>query len=239
MPPGVPAPAGTAPDVVLRPYDQVLIKRQSEWMLPRTVSVQGEVKSPGEYTLTTKSDRLSDIVSRAGGLTASAYAGGIVFVRRRSANERAGGDLPAQMRIGVDLPAVLRDPRTPDNITLVDGDSIFIPQYTPVVIVRGAVNAPTGIAYLPGADIDYYVRSAGGETIKGDFGRAYVAQPGGKLETKHRHFLFGISRPMPKPGSTVVVPDKDPTSHFDWIQLGASIASVAASLVGIIAVAKR
>jgi polysaccharide biosynthesis/export protein len=238
-PPGVPAPSATAPEVVLRPYDAVLIKRQPEWMLPRSVSIQGEVRSQGEYTLATKNDRLSDIVARAGGLTTSAYAGGIVFVRRRTANERAGGDLPAQMRIGVDLPAVLRDPRTPDNITLVDGDSIFIPQYTPVVIVRGAVNSPTGIAYLPGADIDYYVRSAGGETTKGDFGRAYVAQPGGKLETKHRRLLFGIARPIPKPGSTVVVPEKDPTSRFDWVAVSASVASVAASLVGIIAIIKR
>jgi polysaccharide biosynthesis/export protein len=228
-PPGVAAPAANAPEVVLQPYDQVLIKRQSEWELPRRVSVQGEVNSPGEYTLKTKSDRLSDVITRAGGLTTSAYASGIVFIRRSSNN----------LRIGADLPAVLRNPNVPDNVSLVDGDSIFIPQYTPVVTVRGAVNAPTGIAYLPGADIDYYVRSAGGETTHGDFSRAYVAQPGGKLETRHRHLLLATSKPVPQPGSTVFVPEKDPNDKRDWNGITASIASVVASLVGIVAIIRR
>jgi protein involved in polysaccharide export with SLBB domain len=247
-PPGVAAPAANAPEVPLQPYDQILIERQPEWALPRSVSVQGEVKSPGEYTLTTKTDRLSDVIKRAGGLTPSAYASGIVFVRHpatsssqvgQSAALMVGGELPRELRIGVDLPAVLRNPNSPDNVTLIDGDSIFIPQYTPVVIVRGAVNAPTGIAYRPGADIDYYVRSAGGETVKGDFGRAYVAQPSGKLETKHRHLLFDISKPVPQPGSTVFVPEKDPNDKRDWNAITASVASMVASLVGIVAILKR
>ncbi len=248
-PPGVPAPAANAPTVVLQPYDQILIKRQPEWELPRRVSVQGEVKSPGDYTLITKSDRLSDIIKRAGGVTTSGYATGIVFVRhtavagKNSVDQapalRAGGELPAELRIGVDLPAVLANPNSPDNISLIDGDSIFIPQYTPVVIVRGAVNAPTGIAYRPGADIDYYVRSAGGETTKGDFNRAYVAQPGGKLETRHRRFLFGTAKPVPKPGSSVFVPEKDLNDKRDWTAITASVASVVASLVGIVAILKR
>ncbi|MEO6878374.1 MAG: hypothetical protein ABI205_07830, partial [Gemmatimonadaceae bacterium] len=143
------------------------------------------------------------------------------------------------LRIGVNLPAVLANPNSPDNVSLIEGDSIFIPQYTPVVIVSGAVNAPTGIAYLPGADIDYYVHSAGGETIKGDFDRSYVMQPGGKLETRHGHLLFGTSKPVPQPGSTVVVPVKDPNDKRDWNAIVASVASITASLIGIVAILKR
>ncbi|MEP6494696.1 MAG: SLBB domain-containing protein, partial [bacterium] len=76
-PPGLPGPTAKAPEVELHAYDAVLIKRQPEWQLQRTVSVQGEVKYPGTYALTTKSERLSDLIVRAGGLTASAYAEGI------------------------------------------------------------------------------------------------------------------------------------------------------------------
>ncbi|HEY4215959.1 MAG TPA: SLBB domain-containing protein [Gemmatimonadaceae bacterium] len=248
-PPGIAAPVAKAPEVVLRPYDAILIKRQPEWQLPRSVAVEGEVKSPGDYTLTSKKDRLSDILTRAGGLTNSAYASGIVFIRKRAALAKAGGDTAlmirlgvgsfTDMRIGVDLPAVLRNPNTSDNITLMEGDSIYIPQYTPVVMVRGDVNAPTGIAYLPGADIDYYVRSAGGENIKGDADNAYVTQPGGKLETRHGHLFWTTSKPVPQPGSTVYVPDKDPNNHRDWTVITASITSILGSLVALAAIAKN
>jgi len=210
--------ASRAPEVVLEPYDAVLIKRQPEWQLQQTVTVVGEVRFPGPYSITSKAERLSDIISRAGGLTSSAYADGIVFVRKQ-------GNVG---RIGVDLGAVMRDKRNVDNLALFDGDSIYIPQYAPVVAVRGAVNSAVGVAYVRGADIDYYIRAAGGATAQGDGGRAYVTQGNGKVESRHRHLLLWSSEPDPLPGSVVTVPTKDPNSRRDW----ATIATVAASILG-------
>ena len=120
-PPGVAGLPSLAPEITLQPYDAVLIKRQPEWQLQQTVIVTGEVKFPGDYSLTNKTQRLSDIIAHAGGLTTSAYPDGIVFVRKH------GG----VGRIGVDLSAVLRDPRDVDNLALFDGDSIYIPRYAP------------------------------------------------------------------------------------------------------------
>lgn len=228
-PPGLAATTTRAPDVVLHAYDAILIKRQPEWQLQRSVSVQGEVKYPGTYALTAKSERLSDIIARAGGLTASAYADGISFIRRRDSIGR----------VGINLGAVLRDPKHADNLTLADNDSISIPQYAPVVTVRGSVNAPTGVAYVPGADIDYYVRAAGGETTKGDFDRAYVTQPGGKLESKHRSHLFWTAKPRPQPGGAVFVPEKDPNQRHDWGQIATAATSILGSLVTIAVIVKR
>src|SRR6266566_2520666 len=69
-PPGVSFPAtGTAPDVPLQPYDNVLIFRQPDFELQRTVTILGEVLYPGTYALKAKDDRLADLVQRAGGLT--------------------------------------------------------------------------------------------------------------------------------------------------------------------------
>ncbi|HYW49027.1 MAG TPA: SLBB domain-containing protein, partial [Gemmatimonadaceae bacterium] len=99
-PPGLPSAAGGVPEVPLSPYDNLLILRQPDWDLQRTVFVGGEVKFPGSYTLVKKGERLSDIVQRAGGLTADAYPDGVNFSRQRN---KVG-------RIGVDLPAVLKDP---------------------------------------------------------------------------------------------------------------------------------
>ena len=207
-----------APEILLQAYDAVLIKRQPEWQLQQTVAVRGEVKYPGNYSLKTKTERLSDIIARAGGLTSSAYPDGIVFVRRQ--NEVG--------RIGVDLPAVLRDPKNVDNLALFDGDSIFIPQYAPVVAVRGAVNSPVGVAYVAGANMDYYIRAAGGPTPRGDDDHAYVTQGNGKVESRHRYFVWWSSQPVPQPGAIVVVPTKDPTNRRDW----ATIAAVATSILG-------
>src|SRR5205807_1847718 len=61
-PPGVSFPAaGTAPDVPLQPYDNVLIFRQPDFELQRTVTITGEVLYPGTYALKAKDDRLADL----------------------------------------------------------------------------------------------------------------------------------------------------------------------------------
>jgi protein involved in polysaccharide export with SLBB domain len=225
-PPGANPPIGRAPEVLLQPYDAVLIKRQPEFQLQQTVSVQGEVRSPGDYSLVTKTDRLADVLKRAGGLTASAYPGGIVFIRKRG----------AVGRIGLDLPNVLRNPSTIDNIQLVDGDSIFIPRYTQIVVVRGQVHAQVGVAYVAGANLDYYIRSAGGATTKGDRGRAYVTQPNGKVDARHRVFGIWSAEPQPQPGSIVVVPDKDPSDQRNWLAIATAATSILGSLVAVAAI---
>lgn len=221
-----------APTFVLKPYDAVLIKQQPGWQLQQSVAVEGEVLYPGRYALVRKNETLVDIIKRAGGLTPYGYPGGIVFVRHgHNRNDDVG-------RIGVDLPRVLSDSNFVDNLQLADGDSIFIPRYAAVVTVRGAVNSPVGVAYVPGANLDYYVRSSGGASTRGDAGQAYVTQPNGKVETKARHLVFFTSQPKPQPGSTVFVPDKD-TNNTDYLQVLTALTTLAGSVVAIAAILRR
>jgi polysaccharide biosynthesis/export protein len=228
-PPGVAAPRARAPEVTLQAYDNVLILEQPDWDMPRLVSLNGEVRLPGTYTLLNKSERLADLIRRAGGLTAQAYPAGIIFNRSR---DQIG-------RIGVDLPRVLRDPRFRDNLQLEDGDNIFIPPYRSTVVVGGAVNSPVAVAYVPGRDIDWYIGAAGGPTAKAEAARAWVVQPNGSVESKRRRLFAPDSKPTPQPGSSVQVPEKDPNTRTDRLQTLASVAQVLASLVAIIAVASR
>ena len=195
-PPGLPAPRASAPEVVLRPYDNVLILQQPDWELQRNVTIGGEVRFPGTYAVTRKNERVSDVIARAGGLTSEAYAGGTVFTRRR--NEVG--------RIGLDVPSLLRNRRHVDNLLLQDGDSIFVPRFNAVVTVRGAVNSPLAVAYAPGEDLSYYVRAAGGATSSADLGRGYVTQPNGKVQSVQRRRFLPDGIPTPRPGSVVVVP---------------------------------
>jgi polysaccharide biosynthesis/export protein len=218
-----------ASEVELQPYDNVLILRQPNWSLPKSVVIAGEVRYPGRYTLTSKSERLSDLIERAGGLTRDAYPAGISFVRQ---DHELG-------RIGVDLPAVLKRSRHRDNLILVDGDSITIPIFTAVVNVRGAVNSPVAVAYVPGRDIDYYIGASGGPNRKGSTKHAYVTQPNGKVESRRgRGPLLPGSVPKPQPGSQVFVPEKDPTDKKDYLAITGSVAQILGSVVAILAVVR-
>ncbi|MEO8448672.1 MAG: SLBB domain-containing protein [Gemmatimonadota bacterium] len=80
-PPGLPGPASGAPEIILKPYDNVLIFRQPEWEQQRTVTIVGRVMYPGVYSLRTRSERLSDLITRVGGLTREAYPRGAELYR--------------------------------------------------------------------------------------------------------------------------------------------------------------
>ncbi len=75
------ASAASEPDVALLPYDNVLILRDPTWREPRSVLLTGEVRFPGRYTLQSRSDRLSSLIRRAGGLTTEADPVGTYFAR--------------------------------------------------------------------------------------------------------------------------------------------------------------
>jgi len=229
-PPGVSFPAhGTATEVPLEPYDNVLIFRQPNFELQRTVTIAGEVMYPGSYALKAKDDRLADLVERAGGLTPRAYQEGIRFVR---AVDNRG-------RINIDLPKALKDRGSRDNVILQPGDSIRIPEYQPSVRVTGAVNSPGSVLYRKGAGLEYYLSGAGGFTRAAEKGQVSVRYANGEVRTRRRSLFFS-SNPAPGPGSEVFVPAKDPNApHTDTVALVGAIAQILASTVAIIVVARR
>lgn len=254
---GAGAPAAGAPDTPLQPYDNVLVLRQAGWDLQRTVVIAGQVKAPGRYALRTKTERLRDLLDRTGGLTSEAYAGGIQFYRAYDGSRPTGTDLlPSTLqaksrrdslearqsfeRVGIDLPRVLEDPKHRDNIILASGDSIYIPEYNPVVIVQGAVNSPGAVAYTPGKNLDWYVNAAGGYTQTGDKGHPYVTQPDGQREGVKRRAILADHVPRPRPGAVVFVSTR--TVQEQASNVGALLGTAAqllGALVTIIVVARR
>src|SRR2546428_7860967 len=109
-----------------------MVFKQPGFGFQRTVGIEGEVRYPGTYSQRTKTDRLADLVTRAGGLTARAYPEGIRFVRAVS---NVG-------RINVDLSRALRDTAATVNIILQPGDPFGIPEDQPAAKVNGAVTSP-------------------------------------------------------------------------------------------------
>jgi len=225
-PPGLPAPAGNTPETVLAPYDNVLILQQPDWELQRTVVLTGEVRFPGPYAIANKSERLTDLIARAGGLTSEAYAEGVFFYRKR---DRLG-------RVGIDLPRALRQPGHRDNLVLADGDSVHIPVYNAVVYVSGAVNSPVAVSYVPGRDMEYYISAAGGPSRVADLRRAYVTQPNGKVESQPGRFASTFRSVEPRPGSRVFVPERNLEDRRELLATATTVAQILASLITVVAV---
>lgn len=115
---------------ILRPFDQVFVRRAGEYEEPRNVSIAGEVRYPGVYTLKKRDERLFDVLRRAGLLTEVASVSGAKLLRSK---DNTGPIL-------LDLEEVLEDRESKYNYLLRDGDRIIIPRVRDLVSISGAVN---------------------------------------------------------------------------------------------------
>ncbi len=81
----------------LKPYDQVFVRTLPGYEVQKTIRIEGEVVSPGEYALSRKDERISDIINRAQGLTPYAYAKGAILIRKTEfAEEKSDLELSSE-----------------------------------------------------------------------------------------------------------------------------------------------
>jgi protein involved in polysaccharide export with SLBB domain len=73
--------AGNAQDnLVLKPFDVLTVVKVSQWGRQATVTLRGQVRFPGTYTIR-PGETLKSVIERAGGLTPWAFPQGAVFTR--------------------------------------------------------------------------------------------------------------------------------------------------------------
>jgi protein involved in polysaccharide export with SLBB domain len=68
---------------VLQPLDVVTVTKKVGFTNPEVVSIVGQVQNVGKYTLSSRVERVSDVVKRAGGLIGQAYGEGAYIKRSR------------------------------------------------------------------------------------------------------------------------------------------------------------
>ena len=103
----------------LEPYDIVVVRKSPSYKEQQNVTAQGEVNFEGQYSLTNKNYRLSDLVKACGGLTDVAYIRGAKLTRLMTQEEleqRDQANLKAQIQLyedglkeGKDMNMVLAD----------------------------------------------------------------------------------------------------------------------------------
>ena len=234
----------------LQPYDQVFVRRSPSYQTQVNVSVSGEVLYDGTYALTQKEERLSDLLTKAGGLTPYAYAKGARIVRRINEEERfrmekvldvarqsASGsdsidikklDLGNVYFVGIDLEKALKNPGSDADLVLREGDQLVIPEYNNTVRISGDVMYPNTVSYVKGKKLSYYIEQAGDYGQKAKKKRAFVIYMNGQVKKASKW-----DNDLIQPGCEIIVPTKE-KSEFK-LQNILSIATTSASLATMVA----
>ena len=241
----------------LEPFDEVYVRFSPGYQEQQVVKVNGEITFSGDYVLAEKNSRLSDIISKAGGITPDAYVKGASLKRqltedemRRletllqlSANKQSRDSVALSLEnikdysVGIDLEKALANPGSAHDVVLRDGDELYIPQFQSTVKISGAVTYPNSVTYTEGMSVKSCLSQAGGYN---DIARKYpiVIYMNGKVATTKKSFIFFKRYPKVEPGCEIVVPTKTQrdrkTSLAEVLSIASSTTSMAAMVTSII-----
>ena len=243
-----------AAKVMLKPYDQVFVRKNPTFELQQNVELKGLVKYPGFYPRLTKYDRLSSYIERAGGYTENANLSGAVLFRNKTENLREkilevpkldsfgnpilnSESLASKMvdePVSIDLYKALKYKNSKHDIVLQESDVIFIPEINPFVSIQGSVQSPLKIAFdKEHTNLMYYIDKAGGFGIRPWKKRVFVTYANGKSRRTKSLFFFKVY-PKVDEGSVVSVPLRPEGQELGDIVKSVLVASIPVLLTGII-----
>lgn len=220
----------------LKPYDRVEVRRSPGYAPQETVAIDGEVLFAGTYTLRKRDERLSEFVTRAGGLIDGAYIKGAHLSRRLSESELAARkealrlamsnnsenmgdsiaidkiDLSNMYNVGIDLEKALANPGSDYDLVLMPGDSLYVPEKQSTVKISGDVMFPNAVIYEPGKKLSHYINQAGGYGQRAKKGKAFIVYMNGTVARAKRNTPI-------EPGCHIIVPSKPQNGGTDWSKI--------------------
>jgi polysaccharide export outer membrane protein len=195
-----------AKNILLCPFDQIFVRTVPNFMLQENITLNGEVKYPGVYSIKSKNEKISDVIKRAGGLTNFAYPEAATFYRLNILGNY----------IVLDLESALKNKSSKYNYTLKNGDIISVPTVNDFVSIKGSaieyvqvtgslqVNAP----FVKNRRANYYINEFGNGFTKDSWRKkTYVIQPNAKVNKTRNYLIFKIYPKVTK-GSTIYVAQK-------------------------------
>ncbi len=220
----------------LKPYDRVEVRRSPGYAPQETVAIEGEVLFAGTYTLRKRNERLSEFVTRAGGLIDGAYIKGAHLSRRLSESELAARkealrlamsnnsenmgdsiaidkiDLSNMYNVGINLEKALANPGSDYDLVLMPGDSLYVPEKQSTVKISGDVMFPNAVIYEPGKKLSHYINQAGGYGQRAKKGKAFIVYMNGTVARAKRNTPI-------EPGCHIIVPSKPQNGGTDWSKI--------------------
>ena len=243
------------PGFTLQPYDQVFVRRSPGYSAQQNVTVSGEVLYGGTYALTTKSERISSVIAKAGGATPFAYVKGAKLTRVANDEEkRRMQDVVDMMRkemgngaidslglkvldtftVGINLEEALANPGSDADIVLRAGDVISVPEYVNTVKISGAVMMSNTVSYKQGENVKYYLSQAGGYSQNAKKSKKFIVYMNGQIAE-----VKGSGKKQIEPGCEIIVPSKrhkpnQLSSILGYATSFASLGTMAASIANLI-----
>lgn len=251
----------------LQPFDIVSVRRNPSYKDQIVVSIEGEVLYPGQYSVSTRDEKISDLIRRAGGLRSAAYPEGAVLLRKTFENnsENAIADNKVdviqnqsksdssgkehvikslkdpQKLVGIRLDDILKNSNSPYNIMLNEGDVLRIPKKLETIQTFGGVYVSKKVIYSEGISFKKVIRESGGFTQEALRKRSYAVYPNGEIQSTHKTFIFFRSYPKIKPGTEVYVPLKKETKGLttqEILGITGALVGIAGIVIGILNVSK-
>lgn len=234
----------------LKPYDVVHVRRSPGYVMPKNITVTGEVNYEGAFTLEKKNLRLTDAIKMAGGVTEDAYIKGARLIRQMSPEEQIRKEavlknlrntmekndsiawekmeMDNTYPIGIDLEKALAEPGGRYDVVLRENDRIDIPEYNGTVTISGDVQFPNTVTYVEGKSIKWYIENAGGYSESAKKKKTFIVYQNGLMDK-------GKGAEV-EPGSEIIVPSKkDKKVNLTGIAAIGSALSPLATLIALIA----
>lgn len=236
-------------DFHLEPFDEVYVRKSPAYRKQQNVVVAGEVLFGGNYALVKKNERLSDLISKAGGITPDAYVKGARLIRKMTEEEqRRQADAVRMARmgegkdsisveklnisdtytVGINLEKAISNPGSDFDLVLREGDVLFIPEYINTVKISGVVMYPNTVLYKRGESLRYYINQAGGYGNLAKKKKAYVVYMNGTVSR-----LKSRDKKAIEPGCEIIVPSKEEKKRMSTAEIlgmGSTTASIAAMI---------
>jgi polysaccharide biosynthesis/export protein len=242
--------------IVLKPYDQIYVRKNPTFELQQLVQINGLIQYPGPYPRLDKKERLSSYIERAGSIKENADLGGAILYRKKtqyfrenvtkkvnSLTDSLGGIIldsvqtslseVSQEPVSIDLFRAMKYKNSKYDIVLQEGDVVFVPEINPFVSVKGTVQSPLKLTFdKEHTNLLYYIDKAGGYGRRPWKSRIYVQYANGKSK-RTKNFFFLHFYPKVAEGSTVNVPFKTEGSQVVDIfkQAGLSIVTIVTSVL--------
>ncbi len=237
----------------LEPFDIITIHKSPGYKEQISINIEGEVMFPGSYAISNSGERLSDILTRAGGMKSGGYAEGAYVLRRTFENPISSDDVLLKNKtsnlkdanfdssktsqidvafkenykvLGIRLDEVLKNKGSIYDVILEDGDIIKIPKYVESVQTFSGVYFPKKIVYRNGLTVSQVLRESGGVIPNGLKRRSYVVYPNGEVKSTKK-ILFFRTYPKLKPGSEVYVPVKKESKQLSTVEIMAITTGIA------------
>lgn len=229
----------------LLPFDEVYVRKSPGYSEQQNVEVVGNVMFAGTYTLSTKNERLSDVIKKAGGVTDLAYVKGARLERRITPDERLRMNTLLKMAerqnskkdsldtkklnigdtyfVGIELDKALKEPGGDADIVLREHDRIIVPEFNGTVKISGEVMYPNTVSFEKNKSVRWYINQAGGWGNRAKRNHTYIIYMNGTVAKKSY-------KTKVRPGCEIVVPtkpEKGGNSLAQWLSIGTSVASIA------------